>query len=843
LRLADGSDGTIETWAHGTPLRSWLFLAIAGLLGLVQLATLSGRFHSDEPARLSIYLVLVAISSCFRLTRGDSAIGFSFNLPFLLVGILDLNRTEAILLGGIGALIQTARTGALRNGHSRVKGALLTVIAIGMQTMAVATASFAFQSLLPAALSSVPVKLALASLLLFVANTLPVAIAVRLTNAPDAEAPSRIGDIWKSSHFWAIPYYLVGAALAQAIRLGPTMIASDQSLLVMVALYMAYRHYRAQKQDWAAREKHADDLAALHLRAIEGLALAVEAKDMMNTRGHLRRVQVYALGIGRAMGLNDTELEALHAGSLLHDVGKLAVPEYILTKPGKLTPEEFAKMKVHPLVGAEIVDQMQFPYPVAPIVRAHHEKWDGSGYPYGLKVEQIPIGARILSVVDFLDAMTSDREYRRGVPLAEAMRMIREQSGNAFDPAVVAALETNGERLEQAARMQATEGPVLSTGVNVDRGAAPDAGLDLVGLAVATGSSSVVGLDGPASHAAVFRQLSAELGGVVETAEIFARAETVLSSRLPFEAIAAFLPRGNTLTAEFGHGVNAANLACLEVPVGQGVTGWVAQNCQPMVNGNPAVDPGLVMPEDATLRSVLAVPLLSGDRLEGVLSLYRTRADAFTREESQLVSAVAPALASAIQNVAAHRQIQANINTDATTGVPNQAYFLHIVAEELKRCERRRQNLSLVILDLAELPAFRLSHDATAVESLLGAIGQDLQRVSRAYDRVGRLGDNRFALLLPGLGPQNIAAVVSRLRNTVEGAASRAGLPLRDIVLGGAFYPEDGEGVRHLLAVAESKLTQGAGRWESSLTALRDVQLEDSSTQQDSSVEAQKEPL
>ena len=202
----------------------------------------------------------------------------------------------------------------------------------------------------------------------------------------------------------------------------------------------------------------------------------------MNTRGHIRRVQVYALGIGKSMGLAGPELEALQAGSLLHDIGKLAVPEHILTKPGKSTPEEFAKMKVHPLVGAEIVEQMKFPYPVAPIVRAHHEKWDGSGYPYALKGQDIPLGARILTVADWLDAMISDREYRKGIDVDEAMTQIAAEVNKSFDPAVVEALRKLYRTLVPSAQKQASQGPVLSTDVTFDNQATPGAGLDLCGL-------------------------------------------------------------------------------------------------------------------------------------------------------------------------------------------------------------------------------------------------------------------------------------------------------------------------------------------------------------------------
>ena len=141
--------------------------------------------------------------------------------------------------------------------------------------------------------------------------------------------------------------------------------------------------------------------------------------------------------LGKDLGLTEQELQALQAAALLHDIGKLAVPEHIISKPGRLTPEEFEKMKIHPIVGAEILERVQFPYPVVPIVRAHHEKWDGTGYPYGLTGEEIPIGARILAAVDCLDALASDRQYRRALPLDEAMKVVHRRIRHALRSAVV----------------------------------------------------------------------------------------------------------------------------------------------------------------------------------------------------------------------------------------------------------------------------------------------------------------------------------------------------------------------------------------------------------------------
>ena len=213
-----------------------------------------------------------------------------------------------------------------------------------------------------------------------------------------------------------------------------------QSALIVLPMFgLLYRSCNWYLSLLMDNRQHVEEIGALHLRTIEALALAIEAKDF-TTHDHLQRVRVYALEIGRELGLSDPELEGLRAAALLHDIGKLAVPEHIISKPGKLTPEEFEKMKIHPVVGAEILERVQFPYPVVPIVRAHHEKWDGTGYPDGLKGEEIPLGARILAAADCLDALASDRQYRRALPLHKAMAIVASEAGSCFDPRVVEVL-------------------------------------------------------------------------------------------------------------------------------------------------------------------------------------------------------------------------------------------------------------------------------------------------------------------------------------------------------------------------------------------------------------------
>src|SRR5438105_12441754 len=240
----------------------------------------------------------------------------------------------------------------------------------------------------------------------------------------------------------------MGAGVAGLVTYFNRMVEWQTSLLVLPAVYLIYRSYRLYLGKLENEKKHVEEMANLHLRTIEALALAIEAKDH-TTHDHLQRVRVYAIEVAKELAVSPGEMEALHAAALLHDIGKLAVPEHIISKPGRLTPEEFEKMKIHSVVGAEILERVRFPYPVVPIVRAHHEKWDGTGYPFGLRGEEIPIGPRMLCAVDFLDALSSDRQYRRAIPLKEVMARVEAEAGSSFDPVVVAMLRERYLHLEK----------------------------------------------------------------------------------------------------------------------------------------------------------------------------------------------------------------------------------------------------------------------------------------------------------------------------------------------------------------------------------------------------------
>ena len=586
-------------------------------------------WHSSQSLLFPSYLLLTIVASALKTVLPGSEGTVSVNFVFFLVGICDMTISETLALVAVATAVQCfwrakKRLSFIHFAFNLSQLALAIIASYWIYT-------FLLQHVFHA---RVPLPLLVASIVYFLLNSIPVATVVALADN------TSIFKKWHTGYSWTFPYYLIGAAIAGLIQFVNRVAGWEMSILVLPAVYVIYRSYCMHLGRWEDEKRHLEDLASLNMRTIETLALAIEAKDH-TTGDHLQRVRVYAMELGKDLGLSPSELQALQAASVLHDIGKLAVPEHIISKPGKLTPEEFEKMKIHPIVGAEIVEQVRFPYPVAPIVRCHHEKWDGSGYPEGISGEAIPIGARILSAVDCLDALASDRQYRRALPLDEAMAHVVRDSGKAFDPRVVTALQARYIELEQLARSQAPEDrPHLSLDIKVERGAAPDAG-----FAASVPSST------PAQPA------GSHLIDVLSPTEKPLTLEETLSGMVlrlrrlvPFDALAMFALRGNVLLPRFVLGENMRQLSLLRINVGEGLAGWVAENGNYILNGNPTVEPGL---EEARrtimLKSALAVPVKHGDRILGVLAVYALQPDSFTAEHLSILQATAEQLAPLIE--------------------------------------------------------------------------------------------------------------------------------------------------------------------------------------------------
>ena len=469
-----------------------------------------------------------------------------------------------------------------------------------------------------------------------------------------------IRKVWNDSYLWSFPYYMVGAATAGLIHFLNAHIGWQSSLLVLPPIYLMYRSYRLYLGKLETEKRHAEQVSKLHLRTIEALALAIEAKDE-NTAEHLQRVRVYSMALAKELGLTEDETEALQAASVLHDIGKLAVPEHIISKPGRLTPEEFEKMKIHPIVGAEILERVNFPYPVVPIVRAHHEKWDGTGYPYGLTGEAIPIGARILAAVDCFDALASDRQYRKALPLDEAMAKVVADAGKAFDPQVVEILQRRYLELEKLATEQTPDAPAkLSTDVKVERGSAPAAGFaksEEPETLTAAQSADLTALISAARNAAMEIVELKKQSPTLRVEDVFSMAAIRLKQFVPYDALAAYCLRDEVLVPVFVSGENFNLFSNLRIPLGEGLSGWVAENHKAILNGNPSVEPGYLNDTNkySTLRSALAVPLEGASGLTAVLALYRAHQDAFTADDLRILEALTERIGAAIEPCTMHK--------------------------------------------------------------------------------------------------------------------------------------------------------------------------------------------
>src|SRR6266436_1215841 len=402
--------------------RTKLFVGITVSIGMVVLGSAVWHWQSADLARFVCYLAVAILASSLKVQLPGIDGTMSVNFLFILLGVLELSLPETLLIGCTASLVQS-----VWQTRKRLDPVKVLFNVAGMMANASALTYLSYHWLVGRFGSNKPILLMVAALVFFFANTLPISIVIALTEGKSSRK------VWSECYFWSFPYYLVGAAAVGLVGIVNRSAGWETSLLVLPLIYWVYRSYRlylgrleAEKERVEIEKRHVEEIASLNMRTIEALALAIEAKDH-TTHTHLQRVRTYAVEIAKEIGLSPDEIEALRAAALLHDIGKLAVPEHIINKPGKLTPEEFEKMKVHPLVGAEILDRVAFPYPVAPIVRSHHERWDGSGYPAGLSGEEIPIGARILAVVECLDAFASAPQDRPAMPLVGAIENVSEE--------------------------------------------------------------------------------------------------------------------------------------------------------------------------------------------------------------------------------------------------------------------------------------------------------------------------------------------------------------------------------------------------------------------------------
>ncbi|MBA2339782.1 MAG: HD domain-containing protein [Pyrinomonadaceae bacterium] len=626
-----------------------------------------GAFYSplDQLMLLALTpLLLIAsmFAQHFRLPSGlkftNERLTFTLTDAIVLLVACWYGPGAAIVVGGVEGFFSSRRT---------VQRLSSNLFSAGMMSLVAAAAAVSLNFVLhygfnengagaEHSFSAVALALLVASVVQIVANILFLSTLLALRH--NDSFFNHLKDF-----LWTTPLFLPTSAVASSLYL-----ALQQGVLVMfllgapilLAIYIGHRQYRDSVQ------KRLSFMEKSHQETIEALAVTINAKDEV-THEHVLRVQIYSAGVARLLGCSGSEIEALRAGALLHDIGKIAVPDYILHKPGKFTADEFEKMKMHTIVGAQILGRVEFPYPVVPIVRSHHERWDGKGYPDGLKGEEIPLTARILSVVDCFDALREDRPYRKGLSREEAIKLIMEGSGTQYDPRVVGTFVTNMPQFE--AEIQAHRNAPLPTfGIEpleelkeAARLVAPAAG-----LAESTDASAQASFTLRHEELKALYDLSQSLNAARGQSEITHHFTDKLNAVAPFDSCVVTLLKPGAGDAFVAHaeGHHAELLRERETKLGEGVTGWVLANHKPFCNTKPSLDLTTLPAAQAESYRTLAVfPIMRGGEIYGAVSLYSMSLAEYTTEHQRLLTEAASLLAAALASTRHTAQHNPEIET------------------------------------------------------------------------------------------------------------------------------------------------------------------------------------
>jgi diguanylate cyclase (GGDEF)-like protein/putative nucleotidyltransferase with HDIG domain len=625
----------------------------------------------------------------------------------------------------------------------------------------------------------------------FLVNTVGVALAI----ACQKEMPWKA--VWKENFLWTAPGFFASVSIAAGIRIASQWMGA-LSLLFLPPLYFIYYSYRLYldrvtllSERVQGDAKHIEQLRSLNQAIITSLATAIDAKDQY-TCSHIHRVQKLAIGLARAAGLEGPELEAVATGALVHDVGKLGIPDHILGKPGKLTAEEFKRIQSHVAIGAEILAPVPFEFPVIDVVRTHHERWDGLGYPAGLKGEEIPLGGRIIALVDVYDALTSDRPYRRAMHSEAALEVLRQGSGKQFDPRLVELFEV--VLPEVTAEIDALE--ATGNACDLEETDAPAA------------ATALQRISGAAAEMAAIWDVGQALTELETLEQVAAAVVTRTRALLPVDTAVLYLlsPDGG-MEAVAVDGAYGDKLHRMTIQRGEGVVGWVAAHLEPRVNESAAPDvarrfsPG----EQNELNAVSAVPLTQGAECLGVLAVYTQAYRLVTEHHLQVLSILAEHAATAVQSTRRLERTNELAFTDPLTGLAN-SRCLYRQLDRFTHCGAGSPPFSILMLDLDRFKTVNDVLGHLRGDDLLRQVAAALTGVVRPGDLVCRYAGDEFVVVLAGAGKEQAEQLASRVRRAV-GMIPPAipGLPVGSSV-GAASFPDDGTDARTLLHAADERM-------------------------------------
>ncbi len=784
----------------------WSVMVAAGLL-----TGAWGFYHclAFTPAQWGQFLALlslVLITSSYPIRIPNTTASVTAGDTFTFLSVIMLGVPAAIVLGVADSFVSSHRTTKRVTSWIGAPAMMAASVFVSGHAFYITLSSYAHIETVPLGITSVLsaellVPLAVMTVVQYMLNGFSVATMCALKNRRS------IWRFWLDGYLWTSWTFIAAAIAAGLIYVSITKFGFLYVVFGIPVIAVTYATYKTYFERVNEKTREASEMSRIHLATVEALATAIDAKDQ-TTHCHVRRVQIYAAGMGKVFGLSDSEIQALKAGALLHDVGKLAVPDHILNKPGRLTVAEFEKMKVHTTVGAEILSRVGFPYPVVPIVRHHHEQWNGLGYPDGLKGEEIPMTARILAVVDCFDSVREERPYRVGMSHEEASALLLRGAGVTFDPNVVNSFLKNLPRFELEIAELSLDQHVLhedelgrratsEDSLSPDRSPYPDY-LDQIKNA----------------HREVYAlyEIARTFGSSLDVKDTLAIIVDKVGHVVPFDTCVVYVQDDIKGFAEAAHvaGKNSDLLLGRCIAPGEGVTGFTLANRRPINRIDPSLDfAGVHLTPGTNYRAMASLPLVKDERMFGALSVYTSELDNYTDDHMRLLDTVVRLASDALANAMHHAEAESHALTDPLTGLPN-ARCLHVRFEqEVSRANRTKRPFQVVMLDLDDFKRVNDSFGHKVGDHMLREVARLIQAQLREYDFLARYAGDEFVALVQEL----VGDQVEELRERIEKTVSTFLLPVNSdtfatvgISVGSATFGVDGETLDQLLVTADQAM-------------------------------------
>lgn len=796
------------------PWRRVVLDVLAVLLALEAARRMSAYSGAPDWSAFSVVLILACVGTQMRVRMPAVSRAASLSFPFSFAAIAQQPPLVAFLVIAGASLFErlmrrpdSAPEVAPPVRRFRERAAEI-VFALASSAVGVWAAAAIYRGLA----ADGGVAWAAAATLSAVAYFLVVTGLQSLRTALDEGGSATL--IWNRSYFWTSPIYLLsplGVLVTELIVRAETF---WDTLLGVFLIGLAYAYLRIYFPGLRNRQSHAQELADLRQRALETLAVAIEAKDG-STAGHLRRVKLLAGGLARRLNRPAEERRALQLAAVLHDVGKIGVSDYILKKPSRLTDAEFQEIATHARIGADIVGNMEFPEDVEEIILSHHEHWDGSGYPRRLSGEQIPVAARILTVVDCFDALISERPYRRALSIEEAVRALEHQRGKIFDPDILdvflrelpAHVDDLRAQLEEE-RRAVPQAPAETADVRqtwVEK--------DPPSLELSARVRSLQRLANRPHHLSAFYELMNLLGADLQFDSRFRDALEVLRAvcGADLAALFVFSAKRGQYVLQSSVGLPTHCVGRLAFAEGIGLVGRAAMTGLPLSSDQPPYeeDDGSLPRYFERVACTLAAPLDLDGRKVGVLLLGSERRKAFDEAHGLLLSLVTEKLAATVVAARQLRRIHIDATTDQVTSLPNARASYVRLDQEINRGEREGRTVGVLFMDLNGLKPVNDSYGHAAGDKLLAETATRLRQSLRSYDFVGRVGGDEFLAILPGLAPSHVEKTRRHLKRALSSTAAEIaeGVAVRPVVsIGVALFPHDSKDPNELIELSDRRM-------------------------------------